>query len=132
MMQTYNSPSFVLIYNYFMFSLLAPDWAQDCCAKIEDAMPTNFSGQFDCQGEIAVTAEHSIITYAANLEDGILLFIACCYIFMFEYLPSIKQVCIYIQIYIQRCFLKIHDGQKLPASIINFINKLDNLKRHEK
>ena len=107
-----------------MFSPLAPHCAQDCCTKIEDAIPTNFSRQF---AQIAVTVKHSNITYVANLEGGILSFIACRYIFMFEYPPSVKQACIYVQ----RCFLGVHDGQKLPALIINFINKLENFKRHE-
>ena len=91
-------------------------------------MPTNFSARsLDCSNDIAVTAKNTMITHAANLEDGILLFIACCYIFMFEYPTSVKQVCTYIQ----RCFLEIHDGQKMPGSIINFINTLDNLKMNE-
>jgi hypothetical protein len=84
-------------------------------------------GTLEYPGNMALVAEKSVVCNVSTLEDGVLCFMAACYIFMFEYPPSIRGACTYLQ----RCCLDIHDGKKLPATVITFINKLEEKKVQE-
>ena len=81
-------------------------------------------GNLDRASRFALTAEKKVICQVDNFEGVVLCFMAACYVFMFEYPPSVQSVCTYLQ----RCLLEIHDGRKLPVSLIRFINKIEEKK----
>ena len=74
--------------------------------------------------EKAVVAEKMMIcSIQGLLVDAVVVYMAVNYVFMFEYPIGFNHFCLFLQ----KCVLHIHDGKKLPASVLDFINKLDSL-----
>ena len=68
----------------------------------------------------AVVAEKMVIcTLQGMLLDAVVVYMAVNYVFMFEYPIGFNHFCLFLQ----KCVLHIHDGKKLPSSILEFINK---------
>ena len=74
--------------------------------------------------EKSVMAEKMMIcSIQGLLVDAVVVYMAVNYVFMFEYPIGFNHFCLFLQ----KCVLHIHDGKKLPASVLDFINKLDSL-----
>jgi hypothetical protein len=82
-------------------------------------------GSLEAPSEVMVAAEKKVVCQIMdrNVLNAYVCFMAICYVFMFNYPPSIKNFCLYLQ----KCVLQIRDGTKLPTSIISFINDIDCL-----
>ena len=81
-------------------------------------------GKIQDINEKAVVAEKMVIcTIQGLFVDTVLVYMAVNYVFMFEYPIGFSHFCLFLQ----KCVLQIHDGKKLPASVLDFINKLDSL-----
>ena len=48
---------------------------------------------------------------------------AVCYVFIFSYPVGIANLCIYLQ----KCMLGKNYGEKLPTSVISFVNDIENI-----
>ena len=70
--------------------------------------------------EIFITAENTII---CSVGGGLLPFMAVCYVFIFSYPVGIANLCIYLQ----KCMLGKNYGEKLPTSVISFVNDIENI-----
>ena len=74
--------------------------------------------------EKAVVAEKTMIcSIQGLLIDAVVVYMAVNYVFMFEYPIGFNHFCLFLQ----KCVFHIHDGKKLPASVLDLINKLDSL-----
>jgi len=84
-------------------------------------------GTLDAPEELHLAAEKELLcTFKGNLMEATLGLLACYYVFMFNYPPSLNLFFLYLQ----KCVLKINDGKKLPSSVITFVNEIDSLKRN--
>lgn len=57
---------------------------------------------------------------SCSVVDATLGVIAICYVFMYNYPSGLNN----FYVYLQQCILKIKDGNKLPISIVKFIDEL--------
>ena len=83
-------------------------------------------GTLDAPGEIHLAAEKQLLcTFRGSLIEATLGLLASHYVFMFNYPPSLNNMFLYLQ----KCVSQIHDGKKLPSSVITFVNEIDSLPR---
>ena len=113
-----------LIYGCF-FSVQEDASFEEVAAQTKEFHPKILvKGEIQDLNETAVVAEKMVIcTLQGMLLDAVVLYMAVNYVFMFEFPIGFNHFCLFLQ----KCVLHIHDGKKLPSSILEFINKLDNL-----
>ena len=69
--------------------------------------------------------EQLLCSFTGSLVKATLGLLSCYYVFMFNYPAGLKNIFFNLQ----KCILQIHDGKKLPASVITFVNEIDSLSK---
>jgi hypothetical protein len=83
-------------------------------------------GTIEAPTDVMVAADKQMVCKVGGSEkifNAYSCFMAVCYVFMFNYPPSVKNFCLYLQ----KCILQIRDGKKLPTNVISFVNDIDQL-----
>lgn len=76
--------------------------------------------------ELHLAADKQLLcSFTGSLVEAILGLISCYYVFMFNNPAGLKNIFLHLQ----KCILQIHDGRKLPASVITFVNEIDSLSK---
>ena len=57
------------------------------------------------------------------MVEAALALLATYYVFLFNYPPGLTN----FYLFLQKCILQIHDGKKLPSSLISFVNSIHEL-----
>ena len=71
--------------------------------------------------ELHLAADKQLLClFTSSLVKATLGLLSCYYVFMFNYPAGLKNIFLYLQ---------IHDGKKLPASVITFVNEIDSLSK---
>ncbi|KAJ7387212.1 hypothetical protein OS493_004182 [Desmophyllum pertusum] len=81
-------------------------------------------GTLDAPEELHLAADKQLIcSFRGNLVTATLGLLASYYVFMYNYPVALNSMFLYFQ----KCILQIHDGRKLPSSVITFVNDIDRL-----
>lgn len=81
-------------------------------------------GNIDSPAEIHLAAENQLLcSFSGSLVEAACGLLASYYVFMFNYPSGLKNLFLYLQ----KCILNVHDGQKLPGSVITLVNEIDNM-----
>lgn len=80
-----------------------------------------------CDSDMHLAADRQLLcSFSGSLVDAACALLACYYVFMFNYPVGLKNLFLYLQ----KCILNIHDGKKLPGSVITLVNEIDSLSKH--
>ena len=76
--------------------------------------------------ELHLAADKQLLClFTSSLVKATLGLLSCYYVFMFNNPAGLKNIFLYLQ----KCILQIHDGKKLLASVITFVNEIDSLSK---
>ena len=72
---------------------------------------------------LSIVADQQVLfEVEGGMVDATMALFSTYYVFMYEYPASLNNVFTYLQ----KCFFQIPNGQKLPTSVITFVNSLDS------
>ena len=73
---------------------------------------------------IYIVADHQMLFQVnGGIVEAVVALFACYYVFMIQYPVSLNNLFLYLQ----KCLFNIPDSQKLPTSVITFVNSLVEL-----
>ena len=72
---------------------------------------------------LSVVADQQVLfEVESRMVDATMVLFSMYYVFMHKYPASLNNV----STYLQKCIFQIPNGQKLPTSVITFVNSLDS------
>ena len=83
-------------------------------------------GKLDATDEICIVADHQVLfKVKGGIVEAVVAFFSCYYVFIFKYPASLNN----LYLYLQNCIFNIPNNQKLPTSVITFINAIANFSK---
>ena len=76
--------------------------------------------------ELHLAADKQLLcSFTGSLVEATLGLLSSYYVFMYNYPAGLKNIFLYLQ----KCIMQIHDGKRLPTSVITFVNEIDSLSK---